>query len=154
MTVPVSFGLLFEKIKMSAKRSPIWDFFQEIDDGRSGKCVECNSTLSRAGGGKKGTNTSMINHLKTHPKLFEMYKAKESEMKTAKLEKSSQQMTIVEAFSTKTKWDPNSGKAEQITKAVAEMIILDLEPLRVVEKSGFKRLLDTIEPRYQVTNKL
>ncbi|XP_044127313.1 E3 SUMO-protein ligase ZBED1-like [Bufo gargarizans] len=48
---------------------------------------------------------------------------------------------------------PNSEKVKRITKAVAAFIAKDLLPYSVVENSGFRYLLKTIEPRYKIPSR-
>ncbi|XP_040278276.1 E3 SUMO-protein ligase ZBED1-like [Bufo bufo] len=48
---------------------------------------------------------------------------------------------------------PNSEKVKRITKAVAAFIAKDLRPYSVVENSGFRYLLKTIEPRYKIPSR-
>lgn len=44
----------------------------------------------------------------------------------------------------------NSHRAAAITEQVAAFIALDLQPLQVVKGTGFKQLMNYIEPRYIV----
>ncbi|XP_073450123.1 E3 SUMO-protein ligase ZBED1-like [Aquarana catesbeiana] len=48
---------------------------------------------------------------------------------------------------------PNSEKGKRITKAVAAFIAKDLRPYSVVENTGFRYLLKTIEPRYKIPSR-
>lgn len=137
--------------KMADKRSSIWQFFEEIDGDRKAKCVECNSTLSRGGVGKTASNSSMINHLKQHEKLYRDYRETEGERKKSKAKQDASQPSISESFSQSLRWDDNSAKAKEITKLIAEMIVLDVQPVSMVENEGFRRLMSKLAPRYKVT---
>jgi len=43
-----------------------------------------------------------------------------------------------------------TSKKKLLDKAITDMILLDLQPLGIVEQPGFKRLLQTLEPRYHI----
>ena len=40
-------------------------------------------------------------------------------------------------------------KAEEITRAIVNMVLQDYMPLRIVEGSGFKNLMSLIAPEYE-----
>ena len=46
-------------------------------------------------------------------------------------------------------WDINDPKAKQIHRKIAEMMVLDYQPLSVVTDVGFSCLSQTTEPRYK-----
>lgn len=48
------------------------------------------------------------------------------------------------------KLPPNSARAQEITEPVAVFICKDLRPYSVVENSGFKKMVSTLEPRYTI----
>nr|XP_029714017.1 zinc finger BED domain-containing protein 4-like [Aedes albopictus] len=132
------------------KRSAIWEFFVEIEEGRRAKCVECNATLSRGGIGKVATNSSMINHLKKHSEAYRLYREKASEQKSSKSATDSSQPTIEDSFAGSLTWEHNSPKAKDVTKSVAEMIVLDHQPVSMVQDRGFVRLMAKLQPRYKL----
>lgn len=49
--------------------------------------------------------------------------------------------------------DPNSARAKDLTNAIAQMIIWDLEPYSLVDHRGFRSLLSVVEPRYVVPSR-
>ncbi|XP_055535390.1 zinc finger BED domain-containing protein 4-like [Wyeomyia smithii] len=149
---------------MTEKRSAVWEFYLVNDEGKSAKCIECNATISRGGIGKNATNTAMVNHLKLHPKLYQAYGAKECERKSSKASKERlSQTTLKECFfffnelkeclSAAEKWDPKSIKSKEITGAIAEMMVLDLQPFSMVENEGFRRLMAKMQPKYQIPSR-
>ncbi|XP_058816466.1 zinc finger BED domain-containing protein 4-like [Topomyia yanbarensis] len=117
-----------------SKRSAIWEFFIEIDGGRRAKCAECSATLSRGGTGRAATNSGMINHLKQHSEAHRIYRESEA---TRKATKPAAQPTIQESFSGSFRWEENSVKAKEITKTIAEMLVLDLQPISMVQDERF-----------------
>ena len=44
-------------------------------------------------------------------------------------------------------------KAEEITRAIVNMVVQDYTPLRIVEGSGFKNLMSLIAPEYSVPSR-
>ncbi|XP_021705680.1 zinc finger BED domain-containing protein 4-like [Aedes aegypti] len=135
------------------KRSAIWEFFVEIDGGRRAKCVDCNAMISRGGTGKAATNSSMINHLKKHSASHRIHREKEAERKVSKSATESSQPTIQECFADSQMWDLNSSKAKEVTNSIAEMIILDHQPVSMVEDTGFLRLMAKLQPKFKVPSR-
>ncbi|XP_033971454.1 zinc finger BED domain-containing protein 1-like [Trematomus bernacchii] len=86
-----------------------------------------------------GNTTNLRNHLSR----FHCEKLTPATKKTAE----PAQRRIDEALST---FPPNSEKAKKITQSVAAFIAKDLRPYSVVENTGFRHLLKTLEPRYKL----
>lgn len=63
------------------------------------------------------------------------------------------QITVTESFEKKMLWDVNDAKAKKYHYSVAEMIALDNEPLSMVERTGFIRLLQHAAPRYKLSSR-
>ena len=47
-------------------------------------------------------------------------------------------------------WDINDFRAKQIHTKVGEMIAIDYQPVSIVDHEGFKLLISTLEPKYQM----
>ncbi|KAF3840379.1 hypothetical protein F7725_019096 [Dissostichus mawsoni] len=56
-------------------------------------------------------------------------------------------------FKRKEKLPQNSEKAKKITAKIAEFIAMDDQPLSVVENVGFRRLMEHLEPRYELPSR-
>ena len=85
-----------------------------------------------------GNTTKMHSHLvRHHPELA-------AEERNASVS----QPTINTAF--KAKLPSGSPRAASITKSIACFICKDLRPYSVVENEGFRRMLNTLEPRYDI----
>ena len=85
-----------------------------------------------------GNTTNMHSHLvRHHPELA-------AEERNASVS----QPTINTAF--KAKLPSGSPRAASITKSIACFICKDLRPYSVVENEGFLRMLNTLEPRYDI----
>lgn len=63
------------------------------------------------------------------------------------------QLTLLESFQKKSLWSVNDAKAKKYHYLIAEMIAIDNEPLSIVEKVGFKRLLQQALPRYELPSR-
>ena len=50
-------------------------------------------------------------------------------------------------------WDINDLKAECIHRKIAEMMVLDYQPLSVINDAGFTSLLQMIKPRYKMPSR-
>ena len=65
-----------------------------------------------------------------------------------------QQNTLVGFLNKKAKWEPGSKKAESVTYKLAKTIFLDLQPLSVVEDTGFRELLhEASEGKYIIASR-
>lgn len=47
-------------------------------------------------------------------------------------------------------WEEEGDKTKLITKRIAQMICVDLQPYSMVEKPGFKKLMEEVAPRYKL----
>ncbi|GLV33340.1 hypothetical protein CBL_08610 [Carabus blaptoides fortunei] len=63
------------------------------------------------------------------------------------------QITLSESFERKLLWDVNNAKAKRYHYLIAEMIAMDNKPFSIVEKVGFKRLLEQAIPHYELIQK-
>lgn len=58
-----------------------------------------------------------------------------------------------DAFQRREKFPKENFKASAITQKVVEFIVLDAQPMSVVEDEGFRRLLEHLEPRYSLPSR-
>ena len=89
------------------------------------------------GGAAKYDTASLIKHIqkhraKEHAEFLQLNKTKGAGDSTAK------QLTLANL------------KASAITQKVLEFIVLDAQPMSVVEDEGFRCLLQCLEPRYSL----
>lgn len=63
------------------------------------------------------------------------------------------QTTIQGMYERKIKFKSNDPRATKIDSLIAEMICLDLQPISIVEDEGFLKLLNHLEPRYNVPSR-
>ena len=60
---------------------------------------------------------------------------------------------IVHAFSQSQKYNRKSKKWQKLTNVMTRCITKDMLPMAIVEKSGFKKMLETFDPRYQLPSR-
>lgn len=128
-------------------KSKVWAHFgfYNTDDGKTldkdyAICKNCLAKVKY-----NGNTTNMHSHLvRHHPDLA-------SEEKTANVSTPGSQPTLDTVF--KAKLPFASPRAASITKSIAGFICKDLRPYSVVENEGFRRMLTTLEPRYEVPSR-
>ena len=158
--------------KKQAKRPPssVWTYMVRENEEQI-SCQLCNRKFKY-----HGSTTSLWNHLKAkHPAEIEaamqerlnlinsnqnmMEEDHVPELMAASTSTPSQ--TLVKQERTNIKFEnrgrkPVTGlgfkyetsKKKILDKAITDMIVLDLQPLNIVEERGFRKLVQTLEPRY------
>nr|CAH7720194.1 unnamed protein product [Callosobruchus chinensis] len=156
---------------MANKRSPLWNYFEiEKDDAKYVVCLICKLKLPRGGEGKKA-RTSMKNHLQSkHPDKFsEIYGGPFSTScgrsrtfpSTSSFASTSapaqpashKQLTLAETVERKQYWGIDDPKSKEFHYSIGEMIALDNEPLSMVDRVGFNRLMHKAVPRYKIPSR-
>ncbi len=66
-----------------------------------------------------------------------------------KTNRAGQQPTMPDMFARGQPYAMSSPRFVQITKAMAEFVVVDMKPISTVEGKGFKHLLRTLDPRYK-----
>lgn len=112
--------------------------------------------------------SAMSNHLKSkHPEEFKLINKKKTgesskpitapvhvvPSTSASSSSAEKQLTLSESFERKLLWNVNDAKAQKYHYLISEMIALDNEPFSIVEKVGFKRLLEQALPRYELPSR-
>lgn len=155
---------------MANKRSPLWNYFEiEKYDAKYVVCLICKLKLSRGGEGKKAGTSSMKNHLQSkHPDKFsEIYGGSSSTSRggsrtfpssfastSAPAQPAShKQLTLAETVERKQYWGINDPKSKEYHYLIGEMIALDNEPLSMVDRVGFNRLMHKAVPRYKIPSR-
>ena len=114
-------------------RSDVWEHFRKVD--KKGICYHCNKELAYCGG-----TTYLRDRLnRVHPSKYSPDSITPTEKKAA---------TKIESFVKRTVC--SEGHAKKITNLMVEMVTLDLRPAAMVEKIGFKWLINYLEPNYRV----
>lgn len=127
-------------------KSKVWAHFGFYTDNGATLDKEfaiCKNCLSRVK--YTGNTTNLHSHLvRHHPELA----AVERTVNDANANASVSQPTINTLF--KAKLPSASPRAASITKSIACFISKDLRPYSVVESEGFRQMIHTLEPRYDI----
>lgn len=119
-------------MKMSTSR--VWQYFDKIGNSQNVICKECQLTINR----NDSNTTSMIKHLKRKHSI---------DITAVNVKRKADQPTLTEVMQKKEKLDSSGARATLITKAIANFIVSDLQPLDVVNNVGFVQLMNVMEPR-------
>ena len=63
------------------------------------------------------------------------------------------QVKITDAFSAATKMPSSSKRAKELTNAIGYFIAKDMQPVSVVQGTGFQYMVRTLEPRFQIPHR-
>lgn len=112
-------------------------------------CSVCKQTVSRGTKPSQYSTTPLKKHLaKHHPSVYEEVVAKQRDAASA--QPTLKQPSLQQALSEKRTWTRDDPKWKANARRLTEMVALDMEPLRVVEKEGFLRYSNGLEPRFEV----
>lgn len=134
----------------SKKTSKLWNHFSiSTADPTKVICLHCSRTISR---GKKTTNlgtSCLFRHMQRfHGHFLENNSNNSGDVSTAELQINHELMDTSSYEENGEKFDEYHPVAKKITKLVAEMLALDLQPSAVVENVGLNRLLEYLQPQY------
>ena len=135
--------------------SAVWEYFElDAEKDATARCKSCKKDVSRGGNDSGRYNTTnLIKHLKKyHGELHEEF-AKATENKKRQHGSSLTQPTLLDTFKSREKLTRESKKAKEITEHIAHFIVLDDQPLSVVNNVGFRRLINHLEPRYEMPSR-
>ncbi|KAG6454157.1 hypothetical protein O3G_MSEX008522 [Manduca sexta] len=154
---------------MATRRSPLWHYFEiDKEEAKYAICLICKLKVSRGGEGKKAGTSCMKNHLKAKhsDKFSEIYGGSSSDVGTAISTSSNastcaaasqpsmqKQLTLAETVERKQYWGINESKSKEFHYLIGEMIALDNEPLSIVDRVGFNRLMQKVLPRYKLPSR-
>ena len=119
----------------SRRKSPVWQYFDlpviETLEGNNSKkyvsCKLCNSKLVDGGG-----TGNLFTHLHSrHPQEYKLCTGDDD---------GKRKQTTIERFTGRC----SDERASEITKHICEFVARDLRPLRVVEGTGFKKLINIL----------
>lgn len=145
----------------SKKKSHLWTYFENYEkDPKIVVCKLCGANISRGGVGKKASTSGMINHLEINnndenrklqlPKRQETMH-RDNNADEAKVSK--RQLSLEECSQMTKQWDVNDPKAKKYHRLIAEMIALDNQAANIVERKGFRRLINSALPRYNIPSR-
>ena len=146
---------------MGRKKLLIWEYFTVAEDSRFAKCKKCNIEVPCGDRSTKMfTATNLVHHLKTKPGHEEEYE-KSNMLKTEEKTKESstsdgarlRQVSLQETAELRKVWDINDFRVKRIHTKVGEMIAIDYQLVSIVDHEGFKSLISTLEPKYQMLSR-
>lgn len=127
-----------------ATRSEVWKFFERKSTGKA-VCNECSTEVSNT----DGTTTNMAKHLKRRHSID----ISSSKLKSREDEQSSKRTKTTTLTDMWIKLPTSSSRHQSISLAIAKYIALDMRPLDSVNDRGFKQLLTTLEPRFNMESR-
>lgn len=136
------------------RTSKLWNHFSiSPDDPTKVVCLHCNRTISR---GKKTTNlgtSCLYRHMQRfHGHVLETNNAISGDVPSAEIHVKQEVMEtpvyVMEQNCERV--DDHHPVAKKITKLIAEMLALDLQPSAMVENAGLNRLLEYLQPQYSL----
>ncbi|XP_032361026.1 zinc finger BED domain-containing protein 4 isoform X2 [Etheostoma spectabile] len=138
----------------SKKTSKLWNHFSiSPTDPTKVVCLHCGRTISR---GKKTTNlgtSCLFRHMQRfHGHVLESNNTISGDVPSAEIHVKQELMdtSVYETEQSRERFDEHHPVAKKITKLIAEMLALDLQPSAVVENAGLNRLLEYLQPQYSL----
>lgn len=131
--------------------SAVWTFFSlGSPQSKSATCKVCKAAICRGGGSVGSFNTTnLIKHLKRHHvNEYREYEESSKEDNTRW-----RQVSLADSFQKLTKLPADNIKAKGITAKLLNFIVLDDQPLSVVENVGFRDLMEHLQPRYNLPSR-
>ncbi|XP_041752688.2 zinc finger BED domain-containing protein 4-like [Coregonus clupeaformis] len=137
----------------SKKTSKLWNHFSiSHSDPTKVVCLHCSRTISR---GKKTTNlgtSCLFRHMQRfHGNVLESNSTISGDVPSAEIHVKHELMDTSSVYDENCeRFDEYHPVAKKITKLVAEMLALDLQPSALVENTGLNRLLEYLQPQYSL----
>lgn len=138
----------------SKKTSKLWNHFSiSPADPTKVVCLHCSRTISR---GKKTTNlgtSCLFRHMQRfHGHVLESNNVNSGDVPSAEIHVKQELMdtSVYDTEQTQERFDEHHPVAKKITKLIAEMLALDLQPSALVENAGLNRLLEYLQPQYSL----
>lgn len=149
-----------ELVKKKGGSSVVWNWFgfriSDIDQ-QTTLCKLCRRVVAAKG----GNTSNLFHHLKTmHVREYEtcteMRKTDRAESRGGAHPKTRMapiQQSIKSSFAAGTSYDKTSKRWKDITSAITHHIAKDMAPIQTVEKEGFRKLIQTLDPRYEIPSR-
>ena len=149
-----------ELIPKKNTKSPVWNYFGFTpgDEGRPTnycfpKCKLCFKDVSA----KFGNTSNLMKHLRLHHhhEFSEVSRARASSSSTMDSSRKSKgiddkQPTLQHCFEQRKMYSTSSKEHKKLSMAVTNFIVRDVMPLYIVEKGGFRAMVEILNPRYTV----
>ncbi|CAG9789608.1 unnamed protein product [Diatraea saccharalis] len=139
----------------SKTKNPIWKYFEICKDNpKLALCLLCKTNISRGGEGKKAKKPSTSGNEKTGALTTSApIDPSKVEVPGPSPTTKQKQLTLRETTERKLLWDINDSRSKTYHYLIGEMIAIDNEPFAVVERVGFKRLMEKAVPQYKMPSR-
>jgi len=113
-------------------------------------CCQCNNNVRASGGNTSNLLSHLrIHHLSKYIQVLQAQKDKARESSTAS-SSSTSQATLPELFTKAQKYERTTKRWREIADSVTYCIRKDMLPIYTAGKEGFRRLVDTLDLRYEI----
>ena len=135
-------------------KSSVWGYFSIAEDYKFAECGDCGGMVSRGGSNRRNFNiTNLVNHLKSHhPSIYRDYCESKNRRDREREASRKGRLEGTGGF-TRLRQLSLQGTSQAVHKRLGEMIALDFQPISIVEDVGFKRLVNILEPRYNLSSR-
>ena len=99
---------------------------------------------------KRSNTTNLFKHLQEHH--ADVYAAI-TPKRNCSIPKQKRQLSLRESLEVSKPYNSNSKHTEELTLAVTRFIALDMQPFYIVEKKGFREMLQMFDPKYKVPSR-
>ncbi|XP_077306275.1 E3 SUMO-protein ligase ZBED1-like [Lithobates pipiens] len=132
--------------------SQVWAYFGFKPDDDTQQTIYCKQCLAVVCA-PKGNTTNLFNHLK--PNHIQEYETvgKKNTAQSQSTCKHTKQTSIKGTFFNATPYPTNSLRCKEITEAITFHLAKDMAPMTTVEKEGFKKLIQTLNKRFQLPSR-
>ena len=148
-----------ELVSKPGTKAQVWEYFglKKADDGSAidNGNVYCRACRRKVVA-KSGNTSNLAAHLRNnHPKIHAQLKSscRGGEKPTPATPSSSIQPTVAESFDKSKEYDKTGKRWTELTDAVTYFIAKDCQAMHVVEKPGFKKMVNTFDKRYTLPSR-
>ena len=151
-TPPADASTSEDLIPRRGSTSVAWKYFGFEKTDVTQKTVICK-VCRKAVAAKSSSTTNLFHHLRTnHTKEYEECQklAAKEKPKSAKVTLPAaqhSQQTLADSINRKLPYDKKSTRWRDVTNAITNYIAKEMVPIQVVEREGFKQLVNTLDPR-------
>ena len=145
-----------ELVSKTSTKSIVWNYLgfrkdfegKPFDDGAV-ICRTCRGCVKA----KYGNTFNLLSHLKTNHLMVYQEAMKSGKTPRGKTASGCSQSTIQETIERTQKYEHKGKKWKELTDSVTHYIAKDCLPVSVVEGSGFKKMIDAFDSRYELPSR-
>ena len=130
-------------------RSICWDYFKKEEEYAVCLVGSCTAKVKHSGNTSNLMKHLHSCHIEEHKKCLEEQEKNKKKVSTS----TSTQITLAESLSSTRKYPKDSAKCKKLDNALVEMITTDMQPLSIVQDSGFKKYTSILDPRYELPSR-